>query len=76
MSKMRAIDAAVRVLEKEGVVCAFAVPGAAINPLYSALKKRGSINHTEIDNITEFEQTLDLPLDEPPVLPQGKLLPA
>ncbi len=45
MSKMRAIDAAVRVLEKEGVVCAFAVPGAAINPLYSALKKRGSINH-------------------------------
>src|SRR5712675_3550580 len=45
MAKMRAIDAAVRVLEKEGVVCAFGVPGAAINPLYSALKKRGSINH-------------------------------
>ncbi len=76
MSKIRAIDAAVRVLEKEGVVCAFGVSGTAINPLYSALKKRGSINHTEIDNITEFEQTLDLPLDEPPVLPQGKLLPA
>src|ERR1700688_447737 len=45
MAKMRAIDAAVRVLEKEGVVCAFGVPGAAINPLYSALKKRGSISH-------------------------------
>src|ERR1700676_336626 len=45
MSKMRAIDAAVRILEKEGVVCAFGVPGAAINPLYSALKKRGSIKH-------------------------------
>src|SRR5713101_2658695 len=45
MAKMRAIDAAVRVLEKEGVVCAFGVPGAAVNPLYSALKKRGSINH-------------------------------
>jgi tartronate-semialdehyde synthase len=45
MAKMRAIDAAVRVLEKEGVTCAFGVPGAAINPLYSALKKRGSINH-------------------------------
>src|SRR6202035_1997183 len=45
MTKMRAIDAAVRVLEKEGVVCAFGVPGAAINPLYSALKKRGSITH-------------------------------
>src|SRR5271155_4030807 len=45
MAKMRAIDAAVQVLEKEGVVCAFGVPGAAINPLYSALKKRGSIAH-------------------------------
>jgi tartronate-semialdehyde synthase len=42
---MRAIDAAVRVLEREGVRCAFGVPGAAINPLYSALKKRGSISH-------------------------------
>src|SRR5580698_2239365 len=45
MAMMRAIDAAVRVLEKEGIRCAFGVPGAAINPLYSALKKRGSINH-------------------------------
>src|SRR6195256_3620102 len=45
MAKMRAIDAAVRILEKENVVCAFGVPGAAINPLYSALKKRGSIKH-------------------------------
>jgi tartronate-semialdehyde synthase len=42
---MRAIDAAVRVLEKEGVVHAFGVPGAAINPLYSAMKQRGSISH-------------------------------
>src|SRR5438094_4134725 len=45
MSKMRAIDAAVRVLEREGVTAAFGVPGAAINPLYSALKGRGSITH-------------------------------
>src|SRR3981081_4024719 len=45
MAKMRAIDAAVRILEKEGVTCAFGVPGAAINPLYSALKMRGSISH-------------------------------
>src|SRR5947208_5805919 len=45
MAKMRAIDAAVRVLEKEGVTCAFGVPGAAINPRYSALKLRGSIKH-------------------------------
>jgi tartronate-semialdehyde synthase len=42
---MRAIDAAVRVLENEGITCAFGVPGAAINPLYSALKTRGSIRH-------------------------------
>src|SRR3954464_13620864 len=45
MAKMRAIDAAVRILEKEGISTAFGVPGAAINPLYSALKKRGSIHH-------------------------------
>src|SRR5246127_4633557 len=45
MPKMRAIDAAVRILEKEGVSCAFGVPGAAINPLYSAMKRRGSIRH-------------------------------
>src|SRR6201989_1669641 len=45
MAKMRAIDAAIRILEKEGVTIAFGVPGAAINPLYSALKKRGSIGH-------------------------------
>src|SRR6201981_1390855 len=45
MPKMRAIDAAVHVLEREGVTCAFGVPGAAINPLYSALNKRGSIAH-------------------------------
>src|SRR6059036_2192634 len=45
MPKMRAIDAAVHVLEHEGVTTAFGVPGAAINPLYSALKARGSITH-------------------------------
>ncbi len=45
MSRMRAIDAAVRVLEREGVTHAFGVPGAAINPLYSALKARGSVTH-------------------------------
>ncbi len=45
MPRMRAIDAAVRVLEREGVTTAFGVPGAAINPLYSALKARGSIAH-------------------------------
>ncbi len=45
MAKMRAVDAAVFVLEKEGIDCAFGVPGAAINPFYSALRARGSIRH-------------------------------
>src|SRR6202163_3847062 len=45
MAKMRAVDAAVLVLEREGIDTAFSVPGAAINPLYSALKKAGSISH-------------------------------
>jgi len=45
MPKMRAIEAAVRVLELEGVTQAFGVPGAAINPLYAALKSRRSIRH-------------------------------
>ena len=45
MARMRAVDAAVLVLEKEGIECAFGVPGAAINPFYSAMKARGSIRH-------------------------------
>ncbi|MGF1767526.1 glyoxylate carboligase [Enterovibrio makurazakiensis] len=45
MAKMRAIDAAIEVLKREGVVKAFGVPGAAINPFYSALKKVGGIDH-------------------------------
>ncbi len=45
MARMRAIDAAVRVLERENISVAFGVPGAAINPLYSAMKARGSIRH-------------------------------
>ncbi|QRX81303.1 glyoxylate carboligase [Glaciimonas sp. PAMC28666] len=45
MAKMRAIDAAVYVMEKEGCLQTFGVPGAAINPLYSAMKKHGGIKH-------------------------------
>jgi len=45
MARMKAIEAAVLVLEREGVTVAFGVPGAAINPLYAALRKRGSIRH-------------------------------
>jgi tartronate-semialdehyde synthase len=45
MAKMRAVMAAVLVMEKEGVSQAFGVPGAAINPLYAALRERQSISH-------------------------------
>src|SRR5437588_2965110 len=45
MSKMRAIEAAVQVMRKEGVTAAFGVPGAAINPLYAAMRKIGGIDH-------------------------------
>jgi tartronate-semialdehyde synthase len=45
MPKMRAVDAAVLVLEKEGIDTAFGVPGAAINPLYSAMQRAGGISH-------------------------------
>ena len=45
MPKMTAVEAAVRVLEKEGVSVAFGVPGAAINPLYAAMRAHGGIRH-------------------------------
>ncbi|MES2261020.1 MAG: glyoxylate carboligase [Pseudomonadota bacterium] len=45
MAKMTAAEAAVHVMQKEGITVAFGVPGAAINPLYAGLKKNGSIKH-------------------------------
>ncbi len=45
MAKMRAIEAVVHILKKEGIDSAFGVPGAAINPLYAAMKKIGGIHH-------------------------------
>ena len=45
MAKMTAAEAAVRVMELEGIVHAFGIPGAAINPLYAAMKRRDSITH-------------------------------
>ncbi|QBE66018.1 glyoxylate carboligase [Pseudoduganella lutea] len=45
MARMRAIDAAAAVMRKEGVSTVFGVPGAAINPLYSAMKKEGGFKH-------------------------------
>lgn len=45
MARMKATEAAIHVLEKEGVKHAFGVPGAAINPLYAAMRAAGSIDH-------------------------------
>jgi tartronate-semialdehyde synthase len=45
MARMRAVEAAVRVMEREGVKHAFGLPGAAINPLYAAMNSRKSIEH-------------------------------
>ncbi|KAE8762452.1 glyoxylate carboligase [Georgenia thermotolerans] len=45
MPRMRAVDAAVAILEMEGATQAFGLPGAAINPLYDAMRKHGGIRH-------------------------------
>src|SRR4030095_11613694 len=45
MAKMRTVDAAVRILEIEGATQAFGLPGAAINPFYSAMRAHGGIKH-------------------------------
>lgn len=45
MTVMRAIEAAVLVMRREGVDTAFGIPGAAINPLYAAFKKLGGVDH-------------------------------
>src|SRR5919112_3444448 len=45
MTRMTAAQAAVLVMEREGVASAFGVPGAAINPLYAALRENGTISH-------------------------------
>ncbi|EUA52008.1 thiamine pyrophosphate enzyme, N-terminal TPP binding domain protein [Mycobacterium xenopi 3993] len=42
---MRAVDAAVLILEKEGATQAFGLPGAAINPFYDAMRAHGGIKH-------------------------------
>jgi tartronate-semialdehyde synthase len=45
MARMTAAMAAVLVMEREGVSQAFGVPGAAINPLYAAMRTHGGIAH-------------------------------
>jgi tartronate-semialdehyde synthase len=45
MARMTAAEAAVAILEREGVSAAFGLPGAAINPFYAAMRRRGAIGH-------------------------------
>ncbi|HRP97921.1 MAG TPA: glyoxylate carboligase [Rhodocyclaceae bacterium] len=45
MAKMRAVDAAAAVMKKEGIGTVFGIPGAAINPLYSAMRANGGFEH-------------------------------
>ncbi|MBY4014115.1 glyoxylate carboligase [Rhodococcoides fascians] len=45
MAKMRAADAAVKILELEGATTAFGLPGAAINPFYASMRNHGGIRH-------------------------------
>jgi tartronate-semialdehyde synthase len=45
MTRMRTVDAAVLILEIEGATQAFGLPGAAINPFYSAMRAHGGIKH-------------------------------
>jgi len=51
MAKMTAMQAAVSVLESEGVRVAFGVPGAAILPFYEALKE-SDIRHVLVRHET------------------------
>lgn len=46
MARMTAAEAAVRILELEGITHTFGVPGAAINPFYAAMRPRNLIGHT------------------------------
>src|SRR5271156_5591105 len=45
MARMTAAQAAVLVLEKEGIRDLFGVPGAAINPFYAAMRGQNSMRH-------------------------------
>jgi tartronate-semialdehyde synthase len=51
MARMTAADAAVAIMKKEGVTHAFGVPGAAINPLYAALRRNNDTSSDRIDHV-------------------------
>ena len=42
---MQTVKAVIHILKMEGISNAFGVPGAAINPLYAAMKELGGVNH-------------------------------
>lgn len=45
MAMMKATEAAVHVLKREGIDVAFGIPGAAINPFYASMRKVGGMKH-------------------------------
>ena len=45
MARMTAAQAAVEILKAEGVTHLFGLPGAAINPFYSAMRTNGGLTH-------------------------------
>ena len=51
MARMTAADAAVAIMKKEGVSHAFGVPGAAINPLYAALRRNNEQGDATIEHV-------------------------
>ena len=51
MARLTAADAAVAIMVKEGVRHAFGVPGAAINPLYAALRRWNDSHAETIDHV-------------------------
>jgi tartronate-semialdehyde synthase len=52
MARMTAADAAVAILKAEGITHAFGVPGAAINPLYAALRRSNEAAHGDGQGIS------------------------
>ena len=42
MTRMRAVDAAVKILQLEGATQLFGLPGAAINPFYAAIRRHNA----------------------------------
>jgi tartronate-semialdehyde synthase len=48
VSTMPCMEAAVAVMESEGVDVVFGIPGAAILPLYAAMRKSGGIKHITV----------------------------